>query len=203
MLMLTAAPGLAADARKAPPPPASVDPDEAKARALFTEAQKAYDVGQFPQALELYTQAYKLKPLPGFLFNIAQCQRQMSNYKEAAFTFGRFIDLSKPEAPNVGLARELVDDMHRRQAEREKAAAVTAVRTDTPVMTDLSPAPLLAPPPAPPLEAEPPVYKKGWFWGAVGGGVVVVGGAILASVLLSQPKTVPATTGTLGEVSWR
>jgi len=36
------------------------------------------------------------------------------------------------------------------------------------------------PTPAPQAPAEKPVYKKPWFWAAVGGGVVVLGGAAYA-----------------------
>lgn len=48
--------------------------DEKAARALFADGQKAYDLGEFDRALTLYSDAYKLKALPGFLFNIAQCR---------------------------------------------------------------------------------------------------------------------------------
>ncbi len=174
-----------------------VDPDEQKARALFKDGQTAYDVGEFKRALELYTEAYKVKPLPGFLFNIAQCHRQLGDYKMASFFFGRFIDNSSTESPVVAQARELLEDMNRRQAEAERLAAEKP-KTDTPLApAALEPTalkePLLPPPPPPVAVDETPVYKKGWFWGVVGGAVVVVAGGITAGVLLSQPKTVPYT----------
>jgi tetratricopeptide (TPR) repeat protein len=167
------------------------DPDELKARALFKEGQTSYDVGEFKHALELYTEAYKVKPLPGFLFNIAQCHRQLGDYKMASFFFGRFIDNSSTESPVVAQARELLEDMNRRQADAERAAEKP--KSDAPLATTLEPTAVkepLLPPPPPPVE-ETPVYKKGWFWGVVGGAVVVVAGGITAGVLLSQPKTVP------------
>lgn len=177
-------------------PKKAMDPDEAKARTLFSDGQKAYDVGQFPQALELYSEAYKLKPLPGFLFNIAQCHRQLGNYKEAAFAFGRFIDNSAPKAANVELARELIEDMKRRQAEKdaadakaadERRAHAEAALKDAPVATHLTPD--AAPPPPPPVVVveDVPVYKRGWFWGVTGGVVVAAAAGITAAVLLSKP----------------
>jgi tetratricopeptide (TPR) repeat protein len=183
--------------------------DEQAARALFTDGQKAYDLGEFDRALTLYSDAYKLKPLPGFLFNIAQCHRQLANFERAAFFFGRFIDNSKPEAPNVALAKDLKADMERRQAEKleaEKKAADEKARAeaekkaaeerakDAPVAPPLTPTELsqLPPPPAPAVEPEP-VTKKAWFWVVIGGAVVATAAGVTAGVLLSQPREVMYT----------
>lgn len=176
--------------------------DEQAARALFADGQKAYDLGEFDRALTLYSDAYKLKPLPGFLFNIGQCHKQLGNFERAAFFFGRFIDNSKPEAANVALAKELKADMEKRQAEKaeaerkaaeekvaaEKAAADKA--SDAPVAPPLTPveASTLPPPPPPSLEPEP-VTKKAWFWVVIGGAVVATAAGVTAGVLLSQPRT--------------
>lgn len=189
-------------------PKAKADPDEQKARVLFADGQKAYDVGEFERALTLYSDAYKLKPLPGFLFNIAQCHRQLGNFERAAFFFGRFIDNSKPVAPNVELARELMSDMERRQAERveaEKKAADEKARleaqqradeqlkADAPLMPALTPVELSTVPPPPPPAVDEPVTKKAWFWVVVGGAALAAAGGITAGVVLSQPQTQPYT----------
>ena len=201
------------------PAPAGVkkpEGDEAKARALYKEGQTAYDIGQFARALELYAEAYKAKALPGFLFNIAQCHRQLGNFKEAGFFFGRFIDNSKPETANVELARELALEMNRREKlaeearaaeERRKAEEAAARAADAPVATNLDPTlpnSLLPPPPPPPIE-ETPVYKKGWFWGVVLGSAALAAGGVVAAVVANQPRVVsytPATT-TLPDIDAR
>ncbi|MBL8923405.1 MAG: hypothetical protein JNJ54_31420 [Myxococcaceae bacterium] len=186
--------------------------DEKAARALFADGQKAYDLGEFDRALTLYSEAYKLKALPGFLFNIAQCHRQLGNYERAAFFFGRFIDNTKPEAANVALATELKADMERRQAEKldaEKRAAdearaeaekraAEAKAKDAPIAPPLTPGelPQLPPPPPPAVEPEP-VTKQAWFWIVVGGAVVATAAGVTTGVLLSQPREVmyvPRTT---------
>lgn len=183
--------------------------DEQTARALFADGQKAYDLGEFDRALTLYSDAYKLKPLPGFLFNIAQCHRQLANYERAAFFYGRFVDNSKPEAPNVGLAKDLMADMERRQAEKleaEKKAADEKARAeaekkaaeekakDAPVAPPLTPTELTQLPPPPPPAVEPePVTKKAWFWVLVGGAVVATAAGVTAGVVLSQPREVMYT----------
>jgi len=190
--------GLVAQAQ----PRTKVETDEQKARVLFADGQKAYDVGEFERALTLYSEAYKLKTLPGFLFNIAQCHRQLGNFERASFFFGRFIDNSKPVAPNIELARELMTDMERRQAEKtgaekkaadEKARAEAEARAkaDAPIAPLLTPVDLVSlppPPPPPPLVEPEPVTKKPWFWVVIGGAVVAAAGGITAGVLLSQPR---------------
>ncbi|MDP3233784.1 MAG: hypothetical protein Q8N26_13470 [Myxococcales bacterium] len=189
--------GLVAQAQ----PKAKVETDEQKARVLFADGQKAYDVGEFERALTLYSEAYKLKTLPGFLFNIAQCHRQLGNFERASFFFGRFIDNSKPAAPNVELARELMTDMERRQAEKaaaekkaadEKAQAEAdaKLKRDAPIAPPLTPVEVMSlPPPLPAVEPEP-VTKQPWFWVVIGGAVVAAAGGITAGVLLSQPREV-------------
>lgn len=189
--------GLVAQAQ----PKKKVETDEQKARVLFADGQKAYDVGEFERALTLYSEAYKLKPLPGFLFNIAQCHRQLGNFERASFFFGRFIDNSKPAAPNVELARELMADMERRQAEKagaEKKAADEKARaeadakakSDAPIAPPLTPVEVVSLPPPPPAVEPEPVTKKAWFWVVIGGAVVAAAGGITAGVLLSQPREV-------------
>lgn len=186
--------------------------DEQAARTLFADGQKAYDLGEFDRALTLYSDAYKLKPLPGFLFNIGQCHKQLGNYERAAFFFGRFVDNSKPEAANVALAKELKADMEKRQAEKaeaerkaaeekaaaDRAAAEKAKASDAPVAPPLTPAELSTLPPPPPPSVEPePVTKKAWFWVVIGGAVVATAAGVTAGVVLSQPQTVmyvPRTT---------
>jgi tetratricopeptide (TPR) repeat protein len=182
-------------------PRKKVETDEQKARVLFAEGQKAYDVGEFERALTLYSDAYKLKTLPGFLFNIAQCHRQLGNFERASFFFGRFIDNSKPEAPNVELARELSSDMERRQreknetdtreaAEKARAEAEAKAKADAPIAPQLTPVEVVSLPPAPPVVEPEPVTAKAWFWVVIGGAVVAVAGGITAGVLLSQPREV-------------
>jgi hypothetical protein len=180
-----------------------VDPVEQQARGLFADGQKAYDVGEFERALTLYSDAYKLKALPGFLFNIAQCHRQLGNFERAAFFYGRFIDNSNTAAPNVELARELLSDVSRRQAEKEAADKKAAEEkaeaerraADAPVAPPLTPveAPTLPPPPPPVVEPEP-VTKKPWFWVVVGVGVAAVAtGASVGIYAASQPREVMYT----------
>jgi tetratricopeptide (TPR) repeat protein len=192
--------------------------EDAKAKALFKEGEKEYNGGSFQSALEKYQQAYDLSPLPGFLYNEAQCYRQLGNFERASFFYGRFIDLSKPKAPNVEMAAKLKAEMDEKaaaekaaadkkaadEAEAKRAAdakaAEDAKAKDAPVAANLIPPPQvdLSPPPPPPEEK--PLYKSGVFWTLVGVGIVAVAGGVAAGVLVSknqkpqQPPPLSMTT---------
>jgi tetratricopeptide (TPR) repeat protein len=191
--------------------------EDAKAKALFKDGEKEYNGGNFQAALEKYQQAYDLSPLPGFLFNEAQCYRQLGNFERASFMYGRFIDLSKPKAPNVEMAAKLRTEMDEKQAEKIAAdkkaadeaeakrvadakAAEDAKAKDAPLATNLTPPPPvdLTPPPPPPEEK--PVYKSGVFWTLVIVGALAVAGGVTAGVLVAknqgpqQPPPLSMTT---------
>ncbi|HZI12703.1 MAG TPA: tetratricopeptide repeat protein, partial [Myxococcus sp.] len=87
-------------------------------RARFAEGNVAYDVGDFGKALKDFTEAYRLKPLPGFLFNIAQCHRQLGQHSRAAFFYRRYLALV-PEASNAPVVAELAQEMEARAKEQE------------------------------------------------------------------------------------
>ncbi|HZI08474.1 MAG TPA: tetratricopeptide repeat protein, partial [Archangium sp.] len=74
---------------------------EVLARAKFAEGNLAYDLGEFQKALDAYSESYRLMPLPGFLFNIAQCHRQLGRPERAGFFYRRYLSLSKEEPANA------------------------------------------------------------------------------------------------------
>ncbi|CAM4341294.1 tetratricopeptide repeat protein [Corallococcus exiguus] len=81
------------------------------AREKFSEGNLAYDLGEFDRALKAFSEAYRLKPLPAFLFNIAQCHRQLNNPSRASFFYRRYLSLSQEEPANADVVRELVAEM--------------------------------------------------------------------------------------------
>ncbi|MDY7232192.1 tetratricopeptide repeat protein [Hyalangium rubrum] len=90
------------------------DEAKAQARVKFTEGTEAYDKGEFRQALKHFDGAYKLAPLPGFLFNVAQCHRQLGAFERAAFFYRRYLALSEKEPPNAPMVKELIAEMDTR-----------------------------------------------------------------------------------------
>jgi hypothetical protein len=139
---------------------------EAKKEATkhFQKGQNLYDLRQYEDAQKEYAEAYKAKPDPVFLFNIAQCYRQMGQndrryYKDALYYYRRY--LSKlPNAPNANQTRELIGEV-----EKKVPAGEVATTTDKPlpeappspvpmaiepaVASAAKPSPVSPPPPAP------------------------------------------------------
>ena len=80
--------------------------DEATARKNYDAGERAYNLGDFDKAAELFKQAYEDWPEPAFLFNIAQTYRQKGDCKQAAFFYKRFLalkqnDTKKPIKPEL------------------------------------------------------------------------------------------------------
>jgi tetratricopeptide (TPR) repeat protein len=104
--------------------------DEAKAQARekFTQGNEAYARGEFREALAAFDAAYKLAPLPGFLFNVAQCHRQLGAHERAAFFYRRYLSLSEKEPANAPTVKELIAEMDAHVAEKARAQAKAADR---------------------------------------------------------------------------
>jgi hypothetical protein len=204
---------LSAPARAEGEPPKGGD--EKEARRLFQQAELSFNVGKFAEALTDYQAAYEAKPLPGFLFNIAQCYRNMGDYERARFFFRRYMTL-EPRSPNRRRVEALIDEMSRKLDEKAAAAPVappsptaeadarppTEAPVSSPPPVEAQPVPVAPAPPA--LEtpapsivvvAEPPpahpVWKRWWFWTGVG--AVVAGGAVAAFFLTRPEIRAPGT----------
>jgi tetratricopeptide (TPR) repeat protein len=141
------------------------DPPERAAKRYYERGQKLYNLQKFEEALEQYQKAFDAAPLPGFLFNIAQCQRNLGDYDAAIFSYKRFLRLD-PESEKREQVEELVEELEQKKAEGDterlglgKRKKVTE-EEDEPVVESSEGA---------------PVYKKWWFWTGVAA-VAVVGG---------------------------
>src|SRR5262252_2447538 len=73
--------------------------DAEKARQLFQQGSKYYDLGQFDKAIEAWQAGYDQKPDPGFLYNIAQAYRQKQDATKAIFFYKGYLRNS-PKAHN-------------------------------------------------------------------------------------------------------
>ncbi len=63
---------------------ASADAPNRKAKTLFEEGLKHYNVGEYKEALQSFKDGYFAKPDPIFLFNMGQCYRQLGEPDAAA-----------------------------------------------------------------------------------------------------------------------
>ena len=100
--------------------------DAEKARQLFQQGSKYYDLGQFDKAIEAWQQGYDQKPDPGFLYNIAQAYRQKQDAAEGDLLLqGLPAELAQGAQPRRGRAE---DRGAAEAARRRRAAAGTATR---------------------------------------------------------------------------
>src|SRR5688572_24566337 len=185
--------------------------DIAEARQRFMKAQKAYDLGQFDTALADYSEAYRLDPRPAFLFNIAQCQRLLGHYEQAAFHYRRFLDLSPDKPANASQVEALIADVDARREEqlrhkqqlaeaeaKAKAEEEARMRAEadarakaenegrlTGDQTAWQQPPLVITEPAPAPEPSGGILSKWWFWAGVG--VVAAGAAGTAAYVVTRP----------------
>jgi tetratricopeptide (TPR) repeat protein len=96
-----------------------------KAKAVFAEANQHYSLGEFDQAMASYSLAYRLQPLPAFLFNIAQCHRKLGHYKDAIAMYQNYL-VGVPDAPHRDVVESLIAEARERQAEEDQRAAAQA-----------------------------------------------------------------------------
>lgn len=90
-----------------------------RAKALFSDGNQHYNLGEFPQALELYKSAYRVKPLAAFLFNIAQCHRKLGHQQEAITMYQSYL-AGIPDAQNRALVESLIAESQQKLADERK-----------------------------------------------------------------------------------
>jgi hypothetical protein len=198
------------------PPARAAQPEaEKQARRSFDRAEAHFKAGLFAEALAEYQAGYDQAPLPGFLINIAQCQRRMGDLKQARNTYRKFI-LVAPDSPYVAEVQNLIAELDRLIESENGAApppgdesaggAGQGSKSSLPP-ADKAPLPaaataaaavetnqLVASPTAPaPATASP---TRWWLWGGIG--AVVVAGAATTFFLLRSPGTTTLHDGTLG-----
>ena len=128
--------------------------DAEKARQLFQQGSKYYDLGQFDKAIEAWQQGYDQKPDPGFLYNIAQAYRQKQDAAKAIFFYKGYLRNS-PKAHNRA-------EVEQKIAALQKQAGDTGTQTtppppgNTPPPNNTPPPPNNTPPPNPTLTATSP-----------------------------------------------
>jgi tetratricopeptide (TPR) repeat protein len=96
--------------------------DKAAARAAYAEGTKYYDLNNFEAALKAFEKAYWNYEEPAFLFNIAQCYRQLDR-KQDAVKFYRSYLRKVPEAPNRADVEKLIASLDEAIANEKRAAA--------------------------------------------------------------------------------
>jgi hypothetical protein len=126
---------------------------EEDAAAHYKKGRSLYNVSEYKAALDEFKQAYVLHEDPAFLYNIAQCHRQLGNHREAITFYKRFLKES-PQAPNRRDIERMIGDLEVKAAKAEEPAKAPPRPAEPPAPREETPPP--APPPAPVKEEEPP-----------------------------------------------
>lgn len=170
------------------------------AKRHFERGEKLFALGQFGDALEEYKKAYDAKPLPGFLYNIGQCYRNLDDFEQAIFSYKKYLQL-KPEAANRDQVEKLIDDLEQKKAaadaereakeqqaqqDRDRAAQPTGDGGGGDHATRVTRQ-------ATPQARSSPFYTKWWFWT----GVVVVGAGAGVGIFEATHGAPPSDLGTV------
>ncbi|MBK7861371.1 MAG: tetratricopeptide repeat protein [Archangiaceae bacterium] len=172
---------------------ALADDGTAAAKAAAKEARVAFDAGDFERALVKYEEAFRARPVPALQFNLGQCHRQLGHLERALYFFRRFLESQPPEEQAAQVrplvaeleAQQARDEAHARELQLEQARAASA-QAQADLERALKQQPVVA-------AAEPPVYKKPWFWVVVGGVAVVAAGVGAGAYVATAPRPVATT----------
>lgn len=149
------------------------DPEgrQQRAKTMWEEGVRRYDLGKFDEAIELFLRAYETWPYEPILFNLCQAHRQKADYKKASFYCRAFLRNS-PNASNRDIVEELILEMDQRLEEQE------ATNEKPPEGVERPPGGYVA-------SGAPGVDRplRPWKWVALGLGVAAVaGGATLIAI---------------------
>ncbi|MDB4971534.1 MAG: hypothetical protein JWN44_7223 [Myxococcales bacterium] len=171
--------------------------DKGAARAAFERGTRHYNLAEYGKALDEFREAYRIYPEPSFLYNIAQCYRQVGD-KPNAIRFYRTYLRETPNAPNRDEVNRLIATLERAVAEEQMAKASQPTPSPLPAtaaVTQPARADLVAT--APTTQERKPLVKRGWFWGAVVGGVAAIGLAVGLGIGLGTQRDPSPTYGTI------
>ncbi len=131
--------------------PAHAD-DAQRAKELFQEGTRYFDLGQFDKAIDAWQLGYREKADPGFLYNIAQAYRLAGDPYKAIFFYKGYLRNS-PKAHNRPEVEQKIQALQKQLAEQPQGPA----RPATPPATEAAPPPAApnAPSPPPPAPAAP------------------------------------------------
>lgn len=189
--------------------------EHARARAAFKLGSKHYNLGEFQQALDAFREAYRDYDDPSFLFNIAQCERQLGHKREAVREYRAYLNNAPESAGNRDAIKQVIAQLEKEIADEQATTKMPPTGTVTPPLppatttpatnaataetttpaTATTPSATTLTASAPPPSERTPAYKKWWVWTIVGG-VVVAG--VTTGLVLGLPKSAPTATTSLG-----
>jgi tetratricopeptide (TPR) repeat protein len=162
----------------------------AEAREHYELGTRLYDIGRYEEALDEYEKAYRAKPDPALLYNIAVCHRKLGHAQQALDAYRSFLR-RQPKSPRRESVERTIATLEQEIAEATKTPAPAEVAPPPPA----PPPPAAAPEPRPEVslaaraepaaEPPPPLLHRPWVWVAA---AAVVAGAVVG-IALATSKT--------------
>jgi hypothetical protein len=110
------------------------------AKEHFTNGTRRYEVGDYAQALAEFKAAHMAKPDPAFLYNIAQCHRQMGELEQAVVLYKRYLAASPNAANRAEVEKRIVQLDAEIAAKRGRTAEPPARAQEAPSIASPPPA---------------------------------------------------------------
>jgi len=92
-------------------PAARADEPTDEFKAHVQRAKIHYDLNEFEEAAEEYTQAYRIKPAPAALFNIAQAYRQAGKYDKARAFYRSYLREGNPDPKSRAVVEKAIKEL--------------------------------------------------------------------------------------------
>jgi tetratricopeptide (TPR) repeat protein len=168
-----------------------------RARLLFEQGRAHVDLGDYASATREFEAAYVLKPLPLFLYNLAELAVAQKQRQHALRLYERYVQEERDPAERARIESRIAE---------LRASLAQNPAADPPLLPpprETSPPPLAAPAAAPAPAASlrspaattavamPPRHTRRWIWGVAVGGAVLVAGAITLGVVLGSSAIDP------------
>lgn len=166
-----------------------------RAQKLFAEGVTFYKLGKFADAVDRYAKAYKIVPLPGFLYALGQSHHKLAHFKKAVHFYQMYLR-DNPGTPKSKAIGQLI-----LECQKKHAAALTRARGGLAPGTNLGG--LNGATPGGDSPKSRPVYKQWWFWTAVGVGVAVLVGGLAGGLARPDTKTLSLPQANYGPRDWR
>jgi tetratricopeptide (TPR) repeat protein len=175
------------------PPAAFAQDDIEAAKAHFSRGTRLYQVGEYRQASEEFKAAHLAKPDPAFLYNIAQCHRQLGELEQAVTLYRRYL-AGSPNASNRAEVEDRIADLEAQVAAHKRGVSASPLPGRVPPVSvqPIADAAVANPQPA----GSSLRYLR---WVAAGVTLALAGGAIASG--LSASSTFDDLKGTCGRTA--
>lgn len=147
---------------------------------MSDKALMAYQTGEYMTALSLYQAAYAKYPLARILYNIGRSQHKLLRFTEAEQAYRSFL-VQSPDEDLRKKAQDFLSEIQRERTNQEAPKPDTSTTQNQPKPASNPEVLQSSIPPQQPTvvvssdtKVQVPIYKRWWFWTAVGGGIVAI-----------------------------